>query len=95
MIRSTFLIAGAALSVIAAFVVVSQPVHAGSCALVSAKGRGLSQAAATTRSAKNLNGRINHWAHKNKLTAVRVGRVATACKAGALAVCTSSAKVCP
>jgi hypothetical protein len=96
MIRSKLLIAGAAVGAIAAFIAVSQPVQAGSCAVVTAKGRGLSEAAATTRSAKNLTGHINHWAHKSKLKAVRVGKASTACpKGGPLFVCTSSAKVCP
>ena len=95
MIRSKLLIAGAAVGAIAAFIAVSQPVQAGSCALVTAKGRGASEAAAMKRSAKNLNGHINHWAHKGKLKAVRVGMASTACGKGPLFVCKSSAKVCP
>jgi hypothetical protein len=96
MIRGKLLSAGAVFGAIAALIAVSQPVQAGSCAVVTAKGRGLSEAAATTRSAKNLNGRINHWAHKSKLKAVHVGKASTACVKGApLFVCTSSAKVCP
>ena len=95
MIRSKLLIASAAVVAIAAFIVVSQPVQAGSCAVVTAKGRGLNEAAATGRSAKNLNRHINHWAHRNKLKVVRVGRVSTACAKGPLFVCRSSAKVCP
>jgi hypothetical protein len=95
MIRSKLLIACAAVGAIGAFVAVSQPVQAGSCALVTAKGRGMSEAAAAKRSAKNLNGHINHWAHKGKLKAVRVGKASIACGKGPLFVCTSSAKVCP
>ena len=95
MIRSKLLIACAAVGAIGAFIAVSQPVQAGSCALVSAKGRGLSEAAATKRSDKNLNAHINHWAHKGKLKAVRVGTAATSCGKGPLFICTSSAKVCP
>jgi hypothetical protein len=95
MIRSKLLITGAVFGAIAAFLAVSQPVQAGSCAVVTAKGRGLSEAAATKRSAKNLSGHINHWAHKGKLKAVRVGTASTSCSKGPLFICTSSAKVCP
>jgi hypothetical protein len=95
MIRSKLLIACAAVGAIGAFIAVSQPVQAGSCALVTAKGRGLSEAAATKRSDKNLNAHINHWAHKAKLKAVRVGTAATSCGKGPLFICTTSAKVCP
>ena len=55
----------------------------------------MSEAAAMKRSAKNLNGHINHWAHKGKLKAVRVGMASTACGKGPLFVCKSLAKVCP
>lgn len=116
MIQSKVLIAGATLSVIAAFAV-APPVQAGGCIVVSAKARGLSEAAATERSHKKLTRKTNRWAlgwaelgggaicpcdkdkcrkyclHVNKITAVRVGP--TACSKGALAVCTSSAKLCP
>jgi hypothetical protein len=96
MIDSKVAIAGAALGVLAAFVVVSQPVQASSCALVSVKARGLGEAAASKRSQAKLTRYINHWAHKNKLRAVHVGRAPTSCSKGkALFVCTSSAKVCP
>ena len=95
MIRSKLLIASAAVVAIAALIVVSQPVQAGSCAVVTAKGRGLNEAAATGRSAKNLKRHINHWAHRNKLKVVRVGRALPACTKGPLFVCRSSAKVCP
>jgi hypothetical protein len=96
MVQSKVLIAGAAVAAMAAFALVSQPVQAGSCVAVSAKARGLGEAAATGRSHKKLDRHVNRWAHKNKLTAVRVGHDATACSKGvALAVCTTSAKVCP
>jgi hypothetical protein len=95
MIQSKVLVAGAALGVIAAFTVVSQPVFAGSCALVSVKARGLTQAAAANRAQKKLTWRINRWAHKNKLNVVRVGYGPAGCSKGALAVCTATAKVCP
>jgi hypothetical protein len=95
MIRK-ILIAGSALAAVAAFTLVSAPVEAGSCAYPSAKARGLDQKAVGARSAKHLKHKINHWAHKNKLKAVHVGTVSTVCKkGGVLAVCTSSAKVCP
>ncbi|MGB6769210.1 MAG: hypothetical protein WBE50_14190 [Methyloceanibacter sp.] len=95
MIQSKVVIAGGALAVIAAFVIALQPVQAGSCVLVSAKARGLGEAAASKRSQAKLTHNINHWAHKNKLNAVRVGHAPTSCGKGPLFVCTSSAKVCP
>jgi hypothetical protein len=94
MIRK-LLIASAAVAAVAAYTAVTEPVQAGSCAVISAKARGLTEAAATTRSQKKLNNRINHWAHKQGLKVVRVGHGATSCKKGALFVCTSAAKVCP
>jgi hypothetical protein len=95
MIQSKVVIASGALAVIAAFVIALQPVQAGSCVLVSAKARGLGEAAASKRSQAKLTHNINHWAHKNKLNAVRVGHAPTSCGKGPLFVCTSSAKVCP
>jgi hypothetical protein len=95
MIQSKVLIAGAPLGVIAAFTVVSQPVHAGTCAIVSVKARGLTQAAAANRAQKKLTRHINHWAHMNKLKIVHVGHGPAGCSKGALAVCTATAKVCP
>ena len=77
---------------------VSQPVQAGGCVLVSAKARGLGEALASKRSQAKLMHNINHWAHKNKLATVHTGHAPTSCSkgnAGALFVCTSSAKVCP
>jgi hypothetical protein len=62
----------------------------------NATARGLNQDDVMARSAKHLERKINHWAHKNGLSAVRVGSTSTTCltKAGALSVCTSGAKVC-
>jgi hypothetical protein len=95
MIRK-ILIASAAVAAIAAYTAVSEPVQAGSCAIVSAKARGLSASTAAARSVKKLNHRINHWAHKHGLKAVRIGYVSTVGKKGKiLSVATSSAKVCP
>jgi len=94
MIRSKVLIAGAALGVIAAFSAVSQPVYAGSCAIVPVKARGLTEATASNRAQRRLTWRINRWAHKNKLNVVRVGHGPAGCGKGALAVCTATAKVC-
>jgi hypothetical protein len=95
MIRK-LLIASAAIATVAAYTAaVTAPVQAGSCAMISAKARGLTEAATTTRSQKKLNHRINHWAHKQGLKVVRVGHGATSCKKGPLFVCTSAAKACP
>ena len=93
MIRK-LLVASAAVAAIAAYTAVTVPAQA-AYAVVSAKARGLTQAGTTTRSVKNLNHRISHWAHKKGLKAVRVGHVATTCKKGPLFVCTSAAKVAP
>jgi hypothetical protein len=89
------IIASAAVIAVAAFTAVSQPASAGSCVAVSAKGRGLDDAAATKRAQKNLVTRINHWAHKNKVSKVHVGKPATSCaKKFPGSVCKASAKVC-
>ena len=94
MIRK-LLVAGMALAAVAAFTTVSQPVQAGSCAVVSAKARGLNESKVSARSLKNLKHKVNHWAKKNKLKLVKEGHASTVCsKKGALTVCTSSAKVC-
>ena len=97
MIRK-IVIAGVALGAIVAFAAVSQPVQAGGCVLVSARARGLGEAAASKRSQAKLVHNISHWAHKNQLATVHTGHAPTDCsksKAGALFFCTSSAKVCP
>ena len=94
MIRK-LLVAGVALAAFAAFTTVSQPVQAGSCAVVSAKARGLNESKVSARSLKDLKHKVNHWAKKNKLKLVKEGPASTVCaKKGALTVCKSSAKVC-
>jgi len=94
MLRRTLIAVGAALCAIAVTVVVSEPVQAGSCVMVTAKGRGLSDAAAGKRAAAKLNRHVKRWAHKNKLTTVRVGAPSTACGKGVVAKCMTSKKVC-
>jgi hypothetical protein len=92
MIRK-LLIAGAAIAAIGAASALSQPAEA-SGAVVSATARGLDKAAVSARAEKKLTHKINHWAHQNKLTKVRVGKAATTCSAkGPVTTCTSSAKV--
>jgi len=88
-------IAGSALAAFAAFTLISLPAEAG-CTDSSATARGLHQDDVMARSAKQLQRKINHWAHKNGLTSVHVGSTSTTCvtKAGALSVCTSAARVC-
>jgi hypothetical protein len=90
-----FLLAAAALAVSAAFTLTSLPAEA-ECTVSSATARGLNQDDVMARSAKQLQRKINHWAHKNGLTSVHVGSTSTTCvtKAGALSVCTSAAKAC-
>jgi hypothetical protein len=94
MLRSTLIAIGAAICAIAVTMVVSEPVQAGSCVMVTAKGRGLSDAAAGKRAAAKLDWHVKRWAHKNKLTTVRVGTPSTACGKGVIAKCTTSKKVC-
>lgn len=83
-----------AFAAIAAVTASSLPAQAQSCNAVLAKGRGADEASATARSLKHLTNRINHWAAKNKLGAVRVGHRTTACADKGIWVCTSSAKAC-
>jgi hypothetical protein len=94
MLRSKLFVAGAALCAIAAAVVVSEPVQAGSCVIVTAKARGLSDGLADKRARAKLNRHVKRWAHKNKVTVVRVGLPATACGKGVVAQCTATEKVC-
>jgi hypothetical protein len=94
MVRKLLVVGTAITATAAAFAVVSQPVQARSCYAVLAKGRGLDEAAASARSLKHLTNRINHWAAKNKLSAVGVGYRSTVCSNQGVPVCTSSAKVC-
>ena len=71
------------------------PVEAASCTVTTAKARVLNETKATEKSLKQLKQKINHWAHKNKDKGVKEGKIRITCtKKGALAVCTSSAKVC-
>lgn len=94
MIRK-ILIAGTALAALAAVAVISQPVQAGSCTIQSAKARGLDETKVSKKSSKQLTRKINHYAHKNKISTVHVGVVSTVCsKKGPLQLCKSSAKVC-
>jgi len=94
MLRSRSFIAGAALCAIAAAIVVSEPVHAGSCIVVTAKARGLSDGAAVKRTSAKLDRHVKRWARKNKAMVVRVGVPATACGKGVVAKCTATEKVC-
>lgn len=89
------LIAGTALAVIAVFGVTSQPVVAGSCAVLSEKAIGLKQSEAANRAQKQLNHKINRWAAKNGYKSVRTTKMSTQCiQKGAIASCTVAAKVC-
>jgi hypothetical protein len=64
-------------------------------AVVSAKAIGLSETAVSNRANRNLHRQINHWAHVNNLSKVRVGAPHTSCTKGTagLSSCTSSARV--
>ena len=64
-------------------------------AVVSVKATGLSETAASNRANRKLHRQINHWAHGNNLSKVRVGAAHTSCTkgTGGLHSCTSSARV--
>jgi uncharacterized protein YgiM (DUF1202 family) len=53
------------------------------CAVVSVKAIGLNEKAVSYRATRKLHRQINHWAHVNKLTKVRVGAPHTSCTKGA------------
>jgi hypothetical protein len=64
-------------------------------AVVSARATGLSETAVSNRANRKLHRQINHWAHVNNLSKVRVGAPHTSCTKGTagLSSCTSSARV--
>jgi hypothetical protein len=64
-------------------------------AVVSVKAIGLNEKAVSDRATRKLNRQINHWAHVNNLSKVRVGAAHTSCTkgTGGLSSCTSSARV--
>ncbi len=89
------LVASMAFAALAAFTVVSQPVEAGSCTVLTENAIGLKQADAADRAKKQLKRKINRWANKNGYKAVQTIKSAILCtKKGGLARCTASAKVC-
>jgi len=89
------LVVSMALAAIAAFSVVSQPVAAGSCVVLSEKAIGLKQAETAARAQKQLNRKIEHWKTKNGYKFVRTSKTSTDCgKKGGLVSCTATAKVC-
>ena len=89
------LVASAAVAAISAFTFVSQPVEAGSCAVLAEKAVGLKQSETSTRALKQLNRKANHWAKKNGYKDPRISKLSTTCtKKGAIYHCTASAKVC-
>ena len=64
-------------------------------AVVSAKATGLSETAVTNRADRKLHRQINHWAHGNNLSKVRVGAAHTSCTKGTAGLysCTRSVRV--
>jgi hypothetical protein len=64
-------------------------------AVVSVKATGLSETAVSNRANRKLHRQINHWAHVNNLSKVRVGTAHTSCTKGraGLSSCTTSARV--
>jgi hypothetical protein len=88
------LIAVVALAAFANFAFVSEPVEAASCAVISAKARGLNDETVWGRAEEKLKRRVSHWAHKNGVGKVRVGETSTSCSKGPVYTCTSSVKAC-
>jgi hypothetical protein len=64
-------------------------------AVVSVKATGLSEKAVSDRATRKLHRQINHWAHVNKLSKVRVGTTHSSCTKGTAGLysCTSSTRV--
>ncbi|HEX2447428.1 MAG TPA: hypothetical protein VHK26_04485 [Methyloceanibacter sp.] len=90
-----FLVVATAVAAIAVSAIPTQPAKAGSCAVVTAEGRGANEAKASARSVKHLTFKTNRWAHKNGYTTVGVAKTATVCATkGPLVHCHSSHKVC-
>jgi hypothetical protein len=86
--RKTHLIAGAAIGIIAALIV-TEPVHAGTCQPVTAKGRASDPATATTRAQVDLT-------QKAASIGGRVTQTSTNCIPGPTdTVCKIKAIVCP
>jgi hypothetical protein len=87
--------ASTAVIAVAAFTTISQPVAAGSCAVLSESAVGLKQAEAAERAQKQLARKIGRWTAKNGYKFIHTNKMATACKkTGAVAKCTAVAKVC-
>lgn len=94
MIRRMF-IALTALVALASLVAGSMPVEAATCTVLSAKARSWGQATAMERVTTKLNHKVNRWANKNDVAAVRVGAPSTSCTPkGVLFNCTRSLRVC-
>ncbi len=89
------LVASTAFAALAALTLVSQPVAAGSCSVLTENAIGLNQGDAADRAKKQLKRKINRWADKNGYKSVQTIKSAILCtKKGGLAQCTASAKVC-
>jgi len=89
------LILGASIAVIATVAIAAQPARAGSCAVVTAEGRGASEAKASARATKHLTVKTNRWAKKSGASSVHVGPISTKCAAkGPLTHCIATRKVC-
>ena len=90
-----FVVLGAAIAAIALSAIPTQPVKAGSCAVVTAEGRGSDAAKATARAVKHLTFKTNRWAHKNGYATVHVAKSSSVCAdKGLIAHCKASRKVC-
>jgi hypothetical protein len=94
MLRSLLLL-GAAVAALATFAIAPQPAKAGSCAVVTAEGRGVNETKASARAVKHLTFKTNRWAKKNGYSSVHVGPTSTKCAPkGVLTHCIATRKVC-
>jgi hypothetical protein len=94
LMRRKMLIVIAALSAVAASAI-AQPAKAGSCTVVTAEGRGATEAKASARAVKHLTFKTNRWAKKNGYSSVGIGKSSNVCaEKGVLVHCTASHRVC-
>lgn len=88
-------VVGTAFAALSAFVIVSQPAAAGSCAVLSEGAIGVKQSEAAERAKKQLKRKIDRWAAKNGYKKVSYAKSSLDCtRKGNVSRCTATAKVC-
>lgn len=89
------LVASTALAALAAFTLISPPVAAGGCSVISEPAIGVKQSEAADRAKKQLRRKIDRWASKNGYKKVSYKKSSLDCtRKGNLSRCTATAKVC-